>query len=114
MELLGAFLAGGALCAAAEAARHLLRGNAGPVVAACIVVGAALTASGLIAPLLSVGDAGVIVMVLDCGEALFDSWNQLVAGDMGRMLRFLRDMGVIIGAGMVLGIWRGRCPGRRR
>lgn len=108
MGLLGAFVLGGGLCAAAEAARRICKGNASPVVAACIVLGVALTAFGLMPALLSVGDAGVIVMVLDCGEALFDSWNQLLAGDAGRMLRFLRDMGVIIGAAALCGVWRGR------
>lgn len=114
MELVGAFFLGGAICAAAEVVRRVLRLDAGIVVAFCIVLGALLTATGFIVPLLAVGDAGVIVMVVDCGEAIFASFDQLFAADPDRIVRFLRDMGVIVGAGMLAGVIRGVKASRRR
>ena len=114
MELVGAFFLGGAICAAVEAVRRALRLGAGTAVALCIVLGALLTATGLIVPLLEIGHAGVIVMVVDCGEAIFASFDQLFAADPDRIVRFLRDMGVIVGAGMLAGVIRGLKAGRRR
>ena len=114
MELVGAFFLGGAICAVAEAARHILRLDAAAAVALCIVSGALLTATGLIVPLLEVGHAGVIVMVVDCGEAIFASLDQLFVADADRIVRFLRDMGVIVGAGMLAGVMRGVKAGRQR
>lgn len=115
MELVGAFFLGGTICAVAEVVRRICKLDAGTVVALCIVFGVLLTATGLIVPLLKVGDAGVIVMVVDCGEAIFASLDQLFAADHDRIVRFLRDMGVIVGAGMLAGVIRGiKAGGRRR
>lgn len=114
MVYVGAFFMGGLFCVLAEFLRRRIGGDVGLTMSLMIVLGVLLAALGLLAPLLAIGDAGVAVMVLDCGDAMFDSWRCLLAGNPNRILRFLRDMGVIVGVAAGAGAWRGWRRAKRK
>lgn len=109
-SLVWAFVWGGAICAVAQAAWKRFRLTPPAVFALCMVLGVIFAACGWIGSWVAQGQAGVILMVLDCGEVMQLSWQRAVQGDAARMLQFFRDMVCIFGIAVLCGLF----PCRKR
>lgn len=104
MQILQAFLISGLLCLFGQILFVNTKLGFVKVFMCCISLGAILTATGLMGPLVGFGGAGVIVSVADAGEALYNGFAALVGGQgPTAILMFAALMTGVFSSGLIGG-----------
>jgi len=103
MSYVLAFLVGGCICLIAQLF-FKMKPNPIVILAVSISLGGLLALLGIMGKLAGIGGAGLGVMILSCGEAIFGSFLGLLAGDSSG---FIMLAGLILFACIVLGLGGG-------
>ena len=116
MKILCAFLLGGCFCLLWQGL-FSLAGRKLPVpvfLAGGICIGTVLTATGVMEKLVAFGGGGMILQIINNGEALYGIWNAVLDGAPQACLSFLALLAFVFFFSVVFGILRGRRLCRER
>ena len=112
MELVGAFVVGGAVCALSQVVLMAFKTTPPVVLVAFLVLGGLLAAVGAADVMAAWGGTGFTAMIVGCGQAVYSTTLVLLQGNPMPFLTVMSVYLFLVVAGSVAGLIR--CAGEKQ